>query len=362
MKTDFGCTEELLAQIATEEVNQIEFNPEEASFRNEELSIFPIDKGKKSKSLTYSNSGLVSKAFLYLLGYPAVSLIGRLSIESEQAVIDELVAYELHQSNKLSRLPKTLKLLLVNDEPVGLIPGKLYAATNEDFFRVIRAAATEYNVDLNKGVVRQAQLGPGQFDFSTTFSNLTTEPRVGDIVTLGVRLRHSSAGYFASQVAFSAHRLVCSNGMTAPVCNEQNRRMRIRRGHEESIPKTLGRIEAACRQAFSSLSDRMKALDKLADEPMDLRRAVDQLVLNQRWSRRVSAELHAAIDRGEHGDESAFGLVNLLSYIATHNPQTTGRSITKNVLDRMDLVAGVYSAQPIHQCPECKRILRPSSN
>lgn len=250
----------------------------------------------------------------------------------------------------------------MNNEPAGLIPGNLHAVTNEDFVRVICDAASDSNVDLKKGVVRQARLGPGQLDISTTFSNFTTEPRVGDLVSFGVRLRHSSAGYFASQVAFSAHRLVCSNGMTAPVCDDQSRRMRIRRGNQESAVKTLDRIKEASRQAFNSLEGRMSALGKLADEPMDLRKAIDHLVVSQRWSRSVSAELHAAIDRGEHGDETAFGLVNLLSYIATHNPQTTGRPITKNVLDRMDLVAGVYAGQPIHQCSECNRILQPSSN
>lgn len=350
--------EDLLDRAATLRGESIHFDLRDALFNSDEFTVTPLLAGRPCKSLTLPYSRPVRESLHELAGYPAAALSGRITAESELAIVNELLAHELHRPATKRRLANELKLVLVEGEPVGLMSSKLHTISMGDFIQTVRNSATDAGVDLRQGAVRMLSLHNGDLDLATTFDNLTTEPRPGDIVSFGVRLRHSVLGNFASQVGYSAYRLVCSNGMTAPVCIGGDRRLRIRRGGDGGTDKTLARIREASRLAFGSLGERMSALNQLAEESMDLPRAIDQLVVSQRWSRTVGRELHAAFKRGEHSDESAFGLVNLLSFVGTHG--ASGSELPPSVRERLCGVAGIYAGRPIHQCKECHRILHPN--
>lgn len=358
---------EVIDQAQRSEAEAIAFNTQTAIWNDDHIEIEPIVEGKPAGGrISFPVTEPLRKELYRRLGYSGEKVQERLSAETRTRVLHELVDHEFRQPAGNRRLPDTFRLMLIDGQPEGLIPGDLHTASNTEFVQAVRNAAANANFDLDEADVRHFEVSPGAIRVEVTFGELTAEPRRGDLVHFGLAMHHSPAGRFPSQVEFFAHRLVCSNGMMAPVCIDEGgrqKRMRIRRGGEAAIDKTLQRIEASATQAFQTIRQRMDALAKLSNESVDLPRLVDRVVTNNRWSRAVRAELLAAIARGEHGgDETQFGVVNLLSYLGTHGAHDPDRRVPNNVRRRLQLMAGVYAGQGVHTCPTCQRILSPSNN
>lgn len=353
---------EYFDEVQSEEATTIAFETSGLEVSASEYRLQPTIEGRSQATLSYPRTPEVDASLCQMLCFPQAAFKGQLSRETEADVLNELLSRDRTIAKATQRLPETLKLNVVDDRPIGLLPGGLNAISVGDFIGAVRDAARAYRIDLDRAVVRGIAQEAGELDVSATFDGFDAEPRVGDIVSFGVRLRHSAAGRFPSQVQHAAYRLVCSNGVVSPVCDDTSRRMRIRRGGVGSAATTLQRIADTTRHAFEGLRDRMTAMERLATEPIDLRRAIEQVVLSQRWSRSVAAELLAALERGEHAEDTAFGLVNLLSYVGTHGARRGEKRLPSSVRGRLNLVAGVYAGQPVHQCKECHRILSPGRN
>lgn len=361
---NFGNVYEQVKEI---EAQAITFDTRTSVWRDGRIELSPLNDGKAAGDrielpLTDSVLGELFRR----LDYPVNRAFERLTPETRNHVLHDLIEHDQRQPFATRRLPDTLRLTLVDGRPVGLLPGDLYAASNAEFVGAVRKAADVAGFDLDGAQVKRSSIQPGDISIEATFGELTAEPQPGDVVHFGLSMRHSSAGLGASRVQFFAHRLVCSNGMTAPVCiaeNGEQRRMRIRRGGHATVEKTLERIQASATQAFQTIQQRMAALEKLPRDKIDLKRLVQRVVADNRWSRVVRDELFAAIERGEHGgEETQFGVVNLLSYLGTHGAHTTGRRIPESVRQRLRLMAGVYAWRGVHTCPSCQQILTPSLN
>lgn len=353
---------ECFDEVQTEEATTIAFETSGLEVSGSEYRLRPMIDGRSQAAACYPRTPEVEASLCRMLNFPQAAFRGQLSRETEADILNELLSRNRTIDGSAHQLPGTLKFHVINDQPVGLIRGDLHSASVSDFVGAVREAARSSRIDLDRAVVHCSETKPGELDISATFDGFDAEPRVGDIVSFGARFRHSSAGRFPSQVQYSAYRLVCSNGMVSPVCDETSRRVRIRRAGSAAAATTLQRIADTARRTFEGLRDRMTALERLAAEPIDLRKAIEQIVLSQRWSRSVTAELLAALERGEHGEDTAFGLVNLLSYVGTHGARPGERRLPSSVRGRLNLVAGVYAGQPVHQCKECHRILSPSNN
>lgn len=358
---------EVIDQAQSRDAEAIAFDTQSAFWNDDHIEIEPIVGGKPSGgriSLPFTEP--IRGELCRRLGYAGESVQERLSADTRTRVIRELVDHEFKQHGNNRRLPDKFRLMLVDGEPVGLLPGDLHTASSAEFVQAVRNAASKANFDLDAADVRRFEVSPGSIYVEATFGELTAEPRRGDLVHFGLAMQHSSAGRFPSRVEFFAHRLVCSNGMVAPVCIDdggRQKRMRIRRGGEAAIEKTLQRIEASAAQAFRTIGHRIAALKDLTDAKVDLTKLVDRIVTTNRWSRAVRDELLEAICRGEHGgEETQFGVVNLLSYLGTYGAHNPDRRIPANVRRRLQLMAGVYAGQGVHTCPTCQRILSPCSN
>ncbi|TWT43467.1 DUF932 domain-containing protein [Botrimarina hoheduenensis] len=358
---------EVITQAERIESEAVVFDTKTAEWNSDRFEIRPIVNGTLADNrISFPFTQPIRDELYRRLGYPGEQVQRRLACETRARVIRELVDYDFRQPKRDRRLPDTFCLMLVDGHPAGLIAGNLHTASNAQFFRAVRSAAAEVGFDLDEAEVRRHEVDDGSTRIEATFGELISEPRPGDLVHFGLAMQHSSAGRLASRVEFFAHRLVCANGMTAPVCMDdagRQKRMRIRRGGEAEIGKTLQRIQASASQAFRTIDQRMAALKELTNERVDLKKLVDRVVANNRWSRVVREELLAAISRGEHGgDETQFGVVNLLSYLGTHGAYDPDRRIPTNVRRRLQLMAGVYAGQGVHTCPTCQRILSPSNN
>lgn len=355
----------VLEQASHEERTFIGFKTASMEISPEALTVSPIvNRHETTERRSVEMTEAVQQELFRWIGHPHKALAGKVSQNTEKVVLAELLQREISLPIDERALPSRARLVLMDGKAAGVVPADLFSASNEEFIRCVRQAALDKKLDLDAGEVWYSRVGLGFLEVDATFPCFVSEPLPGDIVSFGLSLRHSSVGLFPSQVAFYALRLFCTNGQVAPIClSRGNKRQRIRRASNEGAEKTLARVRELVNQAFKEIPERMAAFTNLAKQPVDLHGTIDDLVTRNRWSRHVRAELNDAIERNEHaGQSSAFGIVNLLSFLGTHGPQKSGRTIPRSVQDRLQLVAGVYAGQGIHQCPSCRRILAPSAN
>jgi hypothetical protein len=310
-------------------------------------------------------SPAAQRQVLRWLGLSPSEALERLSPATWDKVTSDLVDADSCLPSKERSIPNGARLHFVDGKVVGVLPGDLVAVSNGEFVEQLSRAARHQGINLAESQIHSFQRQEGGFRLAGTFADLQSEPRKGDIVRFGLRMAHSAAGSFPSELEFFAFRIVCSNGMAAPICLEDNngQKLRIRRSSSLGCEHVLSQVERIANHAFASMRQRITALTDLTRQPINLRREIDQFALLHRLSRRVRAELLTAYERGEHGnEETRFGLVNILSWLGTHGPKTAGHHIPASVLQRLQRISGVYSAQSVHRCPTCSRILNPSNN
>jgi predicted DNA-binding transcriptional regulator AlpA len=181
------------------------------------------------------------------------------------------------------------------------------------------------------------------------------EPREGDLIYPGISLVHSSTGSHATQVATFIRRLVCRNGMTIRVC-ENEHKLRIRRLAQDGFDErdVLKQVRSMARKASTDFKVKLEAFgllrdNKVADPEAALRRIARRLHLKKK----LSDQLLQAFYEDELGvDETAFGLVNALARVVTHSPDLGD-------VQRIDLMesVGTYTQSSIRQCRLCSSIL-----
>lgn len=351
---------DVAALVDSETARYINFQTTSAHWSSAGVELEPLLQGQPAGSRQrFELAGQAKTDFYRIIHHPGEAFEHLISAATHQRVLDEL-------TSRQTDLPETCRLVVIDNQAVGMLPGELHTASNAEFLDAVRRAAEASNLDLDGASVRRSHIAPGEVHIEATFGQMVSEPSVGDTVEFGVSLRHSTAGRFASAVELYGYRLVCANGMLAPVCitdGNKRKRLRIRRGGEASLALTLSRIESTAAEAFRGLTGRMRSLQKLTEKPIELGPAIDALVRSNRFSTDVRDELHDALERGEHGGyENEFGLVNLTSYLGQHGPQGRRqngkpRQVPASVRRRLQLIAGVHAGQDAHLCPHCRRVL-----
>ena len=193
------------------------------------------------------------------------------------------------------------------------------------------------------------RLADTEFELICHTDCLTVEPRPGDVLHGGIRIRHSQAGASPTVVMSYIHRLVCSNGTMQRVCL-QGKPSRTKRSKAGSSPKRiLEAIKTQISQAWAQLDERLRGVKELLNHPMP----VDQLPegLRGRWSvnRTVAAEIAQALQDDELGRTGTeYDLVNAISRVATHSARLAPRYAA-----HLCLAAGMFAQRHIHQCPTC---------
>lgn len=286
------------------------------------------------------------------------SQLDRVAPATLARVVNETLSAELAQAS----FPEQVTFCFSRSgRAVGLVPWGQQGLSMETFVEVVSQAARSAGVDLSGGELWRSRIDEGALDLKITFR--TFSATVADDVTFfGVRLRHSVLGNWPTEVAVHAERMWCTNGATSPI-HLAGVRARLPRRGTESQAKMIERLKAVSLEAFTSLHGRAQALVALAttEKRIDLRRAAREVTARQRFSRWVLAELLAGIDADDHyGHENLYGLIQILTRLGTHGPRSADNRVPASIRERLQLIGGVYSAQPVHFCRECHQIVEPS--
>ena len=167
-------------------------------------------------------------------------------------------------------------------------------------------------------------------------------PKLNDIVQGGVSLRNSEVGDGVLSVALSIFRLVCLNGMIAPVDLFGYRRRHIGKRVENAEQHDASTVIAATHTILESV----EAGDAFG-QFMDRVNASTQKVMHKNWISKL-ARNKASVSKSEQaqiednfvrdGDTSLWGAVNAITYTA--HTASTRRS------DDLHLIGGKVLTSP----------------
>jgi hypothetical protein len=190
--------------------------------------------------------------------------------------------------------------------------------------------------------------------------SVSAEVRRGDVIEAGVRVEHAYTGERATTIMAFVVRLVCSNGMVHRECVGSRRTARTRRLDANRDDAGILQVEQVRRltaEIRQELEPKLAAIRRLAEERAD-RGQLEQFLRQARMHSRGLVDQLRHSWAAEGDEQTAFGLFNALTHLATHGTELSARQ--RGMLARL---AGIYANRSSHLCAHCFSILNsPSRN
>ena len=149
-------------------------------------------------------------------------------------------------------------------------------------------------------------------------------------------------------------RLVCSNGMTHREC-AGSRAVRTRRlavDHPDATRLQIAQVERLAADVWRKLGEKVAAFRGLREEQIDVLAFLERWLGRARLSARNLMPILQRAWEEEARETSAYGAVNAMTRVATHNVALPLRQ--RHVLSRL---AGLVSFRRLHICPHCFSLL-----
>jgi hypothetical protein len=184
--------------------------------------------------------------------------------------------------------------------------------------------------------------------------SISSEVRPGDAVEAGVRVEYGYTGDSATTLSAYVVRLLCDNGMTYRECAEPRRTARTRRldaGRPDAEQLQLEQIRKLVANIKRRLGEKLEGIRRLPQERADVQQLEQFLRRGRLHSRSLMDQLRQSWAE-EGGEQTAFGLFNALTRLATHGTEVSSRQRT--ALARL---AGIYANRSAHLCPRCFSVL-----
>lgn len=262
------------------------------------------------------------------------TLVNRLLVDSSRIMSDRLL------------------VLIKNEQILGFSnPSLLHLSGSEVLHTALSAKPKSISEDLD---VRRFELTPDTLLLEVSSPQASIEIRADEIISAGLSIRHSPNGSFATKISTYLHRLVCTNGMTVPVCND-DKRLRVRRLDSSRFTKQelIKNLHAISAKAWDELDLKLEAFATLRTKKVRVSAVLNDLVKRMRLKDKVAKALRQAVLEDELGfDSSQMGVVNALARVATHSSLLTARAQC-----RLTEAAGVLSQEHVHRCPTCFSVI-----
>ena len=233
----------------------------------------------------------------------------------------------------------------------GFDRGDLYRLPAAEVLHAVRDGINDNRADLE---VQTMALHDAAVQADIIGPRLTDTVRVGDVIRYGLRVRHSLVGEYATTIESFAFRLVCGNGLEQRQCLRRGAAARSR-PRTRRLPGRLGNAGQQQREQIGRLAaDAWHRLRGMSDGVRGLQQRQFDLAHLQRFLRQArmfSARLLKLLETAwaaEGAEPTAFGFLNALTRVATHEPGLSGQQRR-----RIDLLAGVFAGQDVHLCPKC---------
>lgn len=253
------------------------------------------------------------------------------------------------------KLPRHIRVRLDAEKRfVGFDDPQLLRISPSKVIGVIQTSLPE-GLSSEQIQVARCDSTPGRLWLSLFSPDIEDQPRPGDIINGGIDIVHHLSGKAGTRVSCYLRRLVCTNGATIHVCQE-DRQLRTRRLANGRFDEAdmLRQLDHLLGQAWSQLPEKIEAIKSLLQKdqmPIPyLRQQRTRFSLNQRTLN--------AIERAIGNDElgltgTQYDVFNAISRVATHEEDLTFRQ--RRLLGRM---AGEFSQQTVHKCEKCGQWVR----
>ena len=219
---------------------------------------------------------------------------------------------------------------------------------------VIRAVASGIGNDTEKLYVGKVAVSSDAFELDLLCEEVSEEVRPGDIVRAGVRVTHSLIGEYATQIESYLLRLLCSNGMTHRECAGRRavRTRRLAADHPDARRLQVAQIGRLTADVWGKLAEKLAAFRSLREEQIDVPAFLECWLGRARLSARNLMPILRQAWQEEGRETTAYGAVNALTRVATHNVDLPVRQ--RQILSRL---AGLVSFRGLHICPRCFSLL-----
>jgi hypothetical protein len=262
-----------------------------------------------------------------------------------------LLNYDLMHSDGTSRLAGNAVVLSRDNTFRGFDRGDLYRLPATEVLCAVHAGIQEHHEELG---IQTLKLNDEALQMDIVSPLLTEAIRVGDVIRYGLRVRHSLLGEYATTIESFAFRLVCSNGLVQRQCpggkgtarsRPRTRRLPARFGDaKQQQRQQIARLAAEAWQRLRGMSEGIRGLQARRLDLGDLQRFLRQARMH---SGRLLKLVEAAWG-AEGAEPTAYGFLNALTWVATHEP-----GLSDQQRRRLDLLAGVFAGQDTHLCPHC---------
>ncbi|HML73153.1 MAG TPA: DUF932 domain-containing protein [Anaerohalosphaeraceae bacterium] len=201
------------------------------------------------------------------------------------------------------------------------------------------------------------QIGVAKADFGTNAMLLScispqnvTEPQPGDVINGGIDILHSISGHTGTQINCYIRRLICSNGATTHIC-QNDTSLRVRRLNNGDFDESdmLGQIQNRLVQVWSQIDEKLAAIKALTEKKRTSLDFLEQHRTRLSLNNNMIKTIRNAISQDEIGPTGTqYDLFNAISRVATHHQNLTFRQ--QRILSRL---AGEFSQQDVQKCEHC---------
>ncbi len=225
--------------------------------------------------------------------------------------------------------------------------------TNEDVLTAVSEGIGEPGAELSVAKVVNT---PDRLDVELVTPQQQIEVRHGDVVYGGLHIEHYPYGQKATVIQTFLQRLVCTNGMTRRECASSEGVTRTRRlptSQANARDLQMQQVRTLASRNWAALEPQLEALKSTAEEPVH----VEPVLRNWLRQARLSDGLMESLLRAwaaEGSEETAFGLINAVTRVATHHRH----EITERERRLLSALGGIMSFARRHVCPRCFSVLR----
>jgi hypothetical protein len=236
--------------------------------------------------------------------------------------------------------------------------GEFLAFSRQDLCRLSgRDVLTAVREGVGSGAnVHELQIHDESFQTDLLIESAAGEVAPGDIVRAGVRVTHSLTGKHATWIEAFMYRLVCKNGMVHRDCVDRRaaRTRRLPTGRHDARRLQIEQVRRLTADTAGTLRAKLEAIRGLRREQVDANSMMVRFLEQGGLSRRTWLPVvRRAWEENEGAESTAFGVMNALTWVSTHEPNLSARQ--RRILSGL---AGILAFRQIHFCPRCFSQLR----
>ncbi|MFA6186351.1 MAG: DUF932 domain-containing protein [Phycisphaerae bacterium] len=248
------------------------------------------------------------------------------------------------------RIPRDIRINLNKEaQVIGFDDPKLFRISPVKLMDTLVSSLPK-SLSAEKVTVARVDIGTNLLQISCFSPEIVTEPRPKDILNGGIDIVHSISGNAGTQISCYLRRLVCSNGATTHICND-NKQLRVRRLNNGYFDESemLKQIQDRLAEAWSQIDEKLAAIKALTEKKRISLEFLQQERTRFSLNNNMLAAIHQAIDQDEIGPTNTqYDIFNAISRVATHHQNLTFRQ--QRTLSGL---AGEFSQQDIHKCDKC---------